>query len=433
MPRVGFLPDPLFIRQHLISLFDKEMIYFDDNKLVWDFSAIEESQQILISLDTMTCDKIRQLPESTQIALTICACIGSKISLRILGILCREICLDNEVPCENDVSIIGRDAIYFAIEDGLLVKSSDQSSVTFVHDTVQSAAYSIIDTEDREQFHWKLGQILKSTLNYEYVDSWPSDDLFTVAYQFARGSKFVQDFEKLEVLNILLRAIEESKMAADFMSAHYFYEIVNERLLLSDWKNNYTLCCRMYLGGAENALWAVELHKTDRWLNFLTLHTSGSCLLGFRALWVRVNWIAATSDSSDAIDYGLQQLRKLSHIKISQQNVKLRVLVSFVIHLSLRQHSSLKLLLSCQKKIEMIKTERLISGHTEETLLSRPRMTNERMIEVQRILNLLYFLCAGTRPPISILIGFKSIELNMKYGISPYMVCNFTKWFWSIH
>ena len=71
----------------------------------------------------------------------------------------------------------------------------------------------------------------------------------------------------------------------------------------------------------------------------------------------------------------------------------------------------------------MIKTERLISGHTEETLFNRPRMTNERIIEAQRILNLIWILCAGTRPPVSILIGFKLIELNMCHGISSYMVC----------
>ena len=321
--------DPLFVRQHLISLLDKELIYFEDGELVWDNSLIEKSNSVSCSLDSITCDKLKQLPELAQLGLQVCACIGSKISFETLGHLLREICDDNDIMNDHETEAtstsFGMAVISPVIEEGLLVTSQDGSSVSFVHDSVQSAAYSLLDSVDQAQFHWKLGQILKSEL--PNPDTWSLDHLFAVAKQFSCGWKCVQEFERFEVVDILTRAAEESKMVADFRGAHYFYEVVLENLLHhSDWARHYTLCSKTHLMGAENALWANKLHYTDRWLNILDIHIKGSTIYELKALPVRLNWIA-TRRIEDAIYFGLKKLRSLLGIKIITRNMKLRYVV----------------------------------------------------------------------------------------------------------
>ena len=323
-------PDPLFVRQHLISLLDKELICFENGELVWDKSLIEKSNSVTYSLDSITHEKLKQLPESAQLALQVCACIGSKISFNALGRLLREICSDNTIINSRDAedTSIGRDVISPAIVEGLLVTSQDGSSVSFIHDSVQSAAYSLLDSAGRARFHWRIGRILKHELSDPDPVTWSSDHLFAVANQFSLGWKCVEEFERFEVVDILIRAAEESKMVADFRGAHYFYKVALEHFLRhSDWTRHYRLCSDFHLMGAENALRADELHYSERWLNILDLYIKGSTTDELKALPIRIDWIVTRCCPEDAIYYGLKKLRSLLGIKITPRNLKLRTVV----------------------------------------------------------------------------------------------------------
>jgi predicted ATPase len=276
----------------------------------------------------MTFDGIRRLPESAQLGLQLCAFIGSHATYEVIEILAREICVEKSYGANGtSPACIGRDLLSPAIEDGLLIESQDGSSVSFVHDCVQTAAYSLLEDENQEQFHCKLGQILKAA--WPGTDSWSSDVLFTVANQFGRGHKFVEECDRMEVISILVRATEECRMVADFKGAHWFYDVAVEKFLVRiNWERNHRLCCKVYLNAAENALWAGVLHETDRWLNYLGQYIEGSRIDELRSLWVRLNWMATTRGGEAAIDYGLQKLNSLVGIKIVQNNIKMRTMVS---------------------------------------------------------------------------------------------------------
>lgn len=287
----------------------------------------------------MTFDGIKRLPESTQLGLQVCACIGSKTTYEVLGTLAREICVENGYDANSTCSAsFGRDVLSPAIEDGLLIESQDGYGVSFVHDSVQSAAYSLLEHENQGQFHCKLGQILMSA--WPDTDKWSSDILFTVANQFTRGHTYVQECDRMEVIGILVRATEECRMVADFKGAHWFFDIAIEKFLVRiDWERNHRLCCKVFLNAAENAMWAGVLHETDRWLNYLGQYIEGSRIDELRVLWVRVNWMATTGEIEAAIDYGIQTLRRLVGIKIVQNNIKMRTGVS-----SLQMHRCCKTL-----------------------------------------------------------------------------------------
>lgn len=151
----------------------------------------------------------------------ICACVGSRIDYEVLGFLVREVCPNNELLdfAETDI-VLGRKAILPAISDGLLTESRDGASVSFIHDSVQSAAYSLLPTEEQASFHLKLGQALNSKLN---LSTSPSHIMFTVANQLARAYELVQEDERIQVARIFVRAGDESKSAGAFRGAHYFY------------------------------------------------------------------------------------------------------------------------------------------------------------------------------------------------------------------
>ncbi|KAL7520344.1 hypothetical protein ACHAWX_005068 [Stephanocyclus meneghinianus] len=387
--------NPLMVRQQIISLLDNGLIYFDNGCLTWDMQKIEESSTIFRSLSIMTLHKIKRLSELTQRALLICACIGSRIDYEVLGFLVGEVCPNNELLdfAETDI-VLGRKAILPAISDGLLTESWDGASASFIHDSVQSAAYSLLPTEEQAPFHLKLGQALNSKLN---LSTSPSHIMFTVANQLARAYELVQEDERIQVARIFVRAGDESKSAGAFRGAHYFYAKAIGVLRSSDWLTEYDLSLNAHLNGAEVAVWSGATQNADEWLDIVSVRTRGSVMNQLRTTWMKVNLLATKGQLEAAIELGLKDLASLTGVQVKSKNLKTRTLVA------------------------MWRTRRLMRGHTETTLLACSRMKNERMNAALRLLHFIALLCAAGKPKMTPLVCFKLLELNIKFGISSTM------------
>ena len=145
--------------------------------------------------------------------------MGCKIDYTVLGVLVREVCREYQVldSPEIEAGAVGKHASLRAIQDGLFIESHDGTGVSFFHDSIQSAAYSLLEVEEQAPFHLKLGRILKAQLPPL------SKYLFAVANQLARGCDLVHENERMDVVHIFLRAGDESKSAAAFRGAHFFH------------------------------------------------------------------------------------------------------------------------------------------------------------------------------------------------------------------
>jgi predicted ATPase len=216
--------DPLLVRQQLISLLDDGLIYFENgtDNLRWDMQKIQESNTVSSSLTSTTVYKFKTLQVDTQTALKICACIGSTIDLEMLGIIIRDICQDDDIHYNVDTATksVAKDCILPAIQEGLLTESCDGAAVSFIHDSVQSAAYSLLRADEQTAYHLRIGLILNTQVNAKT----PTDYIFTVANQLARGRAHVQEKQRIEVAKIFFRAGDICKCSCAFREAHFFYE-----------------------------------------------------------------------------------------------------------------------------------------------------------------------------------------------------------------
>eukprot|EP00804_Cyclotella_cryptica_P021476 CCRYP_005799-RA/>CCRYP_005799-RA protein AED:0.04 eAED:0.04 QI:150/1/1/1/0.83/0.85/7/550/1028 len=385
--------NPLLVRQQIISLMDNGLIRFENESLTWDMARIVESNTVSMSLTNMFQYKVNALPEATKRVLTICACIGCKIDYNVLGVLVREVCHEYQVlnNDETEAASIGKNASLLAIQDGLLTESHDGIGVSFFHDSVQSAAYSLLNTEEQAQFHLKLGQILKSQL------SPLSQYLFTVANQLARGCELVEEDERMEIARLFLRAGEESKSAADCRGAHYFYAKAVRLLSSQDWVHYYRLCCDAYLNGSEVAIWAGADKDAADWLEILHWRTRGSVLDQLRTSWIKFNLLVTKRQHEDAVNHGIQDLSSLAGVKIKVTN------------------------LNAQTLFALMRVRRTMRYENEATLLEYPHVANDRMNAVLRYLNLVALVCAGLQSRVYPLVCLKIVQMNMEYGISSTM------------
>ena len=120
----------------------------------------------------------------------ICACIGSRIDLYILGLLVRKHILLKVLILKKTI-FFAKTAISVASWEGLLAVTHNVKGVTFIHDSINEAAYSLLKPVQRAPYHLKLGQILHKNLCPRLFQKC----LFTVAAQLVRGNELTVDAE----------------------------------------------------------------------------------------------------------------------------------------------------------------------------------------------------------------------------------------------
>jgi len=343
---------------------------------------------VLGDVVSMILEKIKMLPVTTQSALTICACIGSKVDLDLLGLLFREMHLLNDKARGNEE--VEEDAISVALQEMLLAYNEDRTEVAFVHDSIQSAAYSLLDPKKLAAFHLQLGRILAQNLSHE---TWEKH-LFIVAHQLARGYKLISHRDERVVIagRIFLRAGDKAAAASAFPEAKFFYArgidmIDNDE----DWESSYQLCMDCFSKGAEAAAIAGDYEQMDAWLS-VAIRRSIGLDDQFRAHYIHVRSLAQRNEMEKAVDVGLEAL-ELIGVRIPSDNVKLHTL------------------------IELFKTRRLMKRICVADLKKIEPNKEKQVVSASRLLNILGTLSLSGKKHLCPLICFKSVQFNIKHGI----------------
>ncbi|MCC6553907.1 MAG: AAA family ATPase, partial [Polyangiaceae bacterium] len=152
--------NPLFISQLLKAMHGEGLLVFDHGVrgFRWDLSQIE-ARGIPDDLVDFVVGKLRRLPEGTQQALRLSACIGNAFDLPTLSVI-------HELPLAATAERLAP-----AIQDGFVLPLSEPEimgdaprlfirSYRFLHDRVQQAAYALIDEEERRAVHLRIGRLM---------------------------------------------------------------------------------------------------------------------------------------------------------------------------------------------------------------------------------------------------------------------------------
>lgn len=175
--------NPFFVMQCLESFEESGAISYDATArhFAVDLSRAEQAPIAENVVDFMV-DRLRRLPENTQSALRVGACLGNAFALGAL----RGVTGLSEAEAH--------DALEPAIEEGLIlprdaVRESEDAIFVFLHDRVQQAAYALTPESERQALHLSLGRSILADMSAPETD----DRLFDALGHIAAAADAVTD------------------------------------------------------------------------------------------------------------------------------------------------------------------------------------------------------------------------------------------------
>ncbi|MEO1103604.1 MAG: hypothetical protein AAFW98_07735, partial [Pseudomonadota bacterium] len=204
---------------------------------VWDLAAIKAAG-ITDNLVDLLLTKLRRLPEPTQEALQIAACVGNRFDIDTLALV------------QKTTPHAAYESLNEAAEEGLVTPVSAPVATegddldapilvrefTFLHDRVMEAAHGLFDSERQQDVHLAIGRRLRATLSAEAL----SERIFDVVEHLNVGRPLITDpAERLALAELNLEAAEKSSDSTAYSVALDFVRVAQDLLGEDGWGDHY--------------------------------------------------------------------------------------------------------------------------------------------------------------------------------------------------
>ncbi|HEY0133142.1 MAG TPA: hypothetical protein VGB85_03655, partial [Nannocystis sp.] len=282
--------NPFFLRQLLRALHDDGLLELDTTTGVWtwDVARIRDVGITDNVVELMTA-KLRRLPEATQDALKLAACIGNSFDLGMLSV----------VSERGAREVAAR--LWPAVREGLIMRLSESYRVfqgdegepwagdhgltqgpepgrpgesaaperlryRFLHDRVQQATYALIPADRRKIEHLKIGRLLAGG---EHRD----EDLFDIVAHLNVGRDLLgSEADRLELARLNYRAGRRAKAATAMTVASEHFAVARELLPADRWTSHYELARDLHRELGECVYLLGEYDRSDELLSEAIAH-----------------------------------------------------------------------------------------------------------------------------------------------------------------
>ena len=377
--------NPFFVNEFLNSLYVKNLIFFDSDRLSWrwDIPGIE-AMNITDNVAALTIDKLKQLSASTQQVLQLAACVGANFQLDVLSII-----------CEQSPGVIF-EQLKPGIQLGLILPISELNSdllireYKFSHDRVQQAAYDLIDIERKQTIHLNIGRLLWKKTKPEEL----GDRIFKIVDHLNIGVEDVTEEKELDEIVIINLLAGKKALSTTAYSAAIAYLIKGRSLLPNNaWETHYSLTLELYVEAVEAAYLNGDFQLMDL-LAQEVLEQAKTLIDQVKVYQVKIQAYKVQNQLIEAIKIGLQVSGKLG--------------VNFP---DLPTHTDIDKLLT--------ETASLIPKNGINDLINLPEMTDISAQAALGILAKINPVTYITSQPLFLLIVLAQFNLSIKHGNAP--------------
>ncbi|EAR61794.1 diguanylate cyclase domain-containing protein [Neptuniibacter caesariensis] len=309
--------NPFFTLELIKKLHEEGAIYKDLTAKEWQWK-LDSVMWSDLSDDIVEfmADNLRKLPGSTQKVLQLAACIGGSFDLNTLAVIykrsasatARELfpALKHHliIPLDSDYKLLSS---AITDETGLSSTASFNPSYQFLHDRVQQAAYSLIDSAETKNVHKTIGQLmLRHTPEAQLKER-----LVDIAGHLNIARSIITDQqERLNLIRLNLEAGKHARRTAAYETAMSLLTIGESLLPNNAWSEHYSLALDLTIELQQCAYLTARLDESERLMD-LMLEQSESDFIRAKFLAIRTRQYATLGKMEDSITsaiWGLQLL-----------------------------------------------------------------------------------------------------------------------------
>ncbi len=381
--------NPLFVREYLLNMYRADLIKFNSSKArwEWDLQAIRD-----ISMDgnlvELMAEKILTQPREGQDVLKTASGIGCKFDLRIL----LEI---QDLPHEIVIDYLG-----LALQEGLIVSDEGSTALnidpesqsgphylSFMHDRVQKAAYSMLNAEEKTNLHMSIGQAIRDICSPMELE----EATFEIAAQYGMCISAIKDpHEKKEISSFFIKAGSKAKRSSAFEMAAGYFSTAARLLGPEGWNSRYRECFDLHLDWYECEFLSKSIKQSENVFQKLLEH-SKERKDTTKAQLSRIQLYSDQSRYHEAVRIGLQTL--------TQYNVQLP------------EHPG-KIALGS----EILKTKAALGTRDISTLYHLPEMKSEEHLEIIHLLMQIIAPAYMYNKKLAVYIILRMIRFSIKHG-----------------
>ena len=374
--------NPFFVNEFLTNLYSENLVYFDVGSQSWHWNIEEiEGQNITDNVVDLTVGNLKKMPESQQQVLSMAACVGAEFNLNTL-----------EIICEKSAAETFKD-LEAAVQSGFIIAISELDhrllieNYKFRHDSIQQAAYSLIDETEKKQIHLKIGRLLLENSNSPNL----GERIFEIIDHLNQGIELVTNLrERKEIARLNLIAAQKAKAATAYYAAAKYLKIGRELLIEKSWRIEYTLRMALYVEAIEVAFINGEFEEQEE-LSKVVMEKGRSLLEKIEVYEFQILAYQSNNQPLQAIETALEVLKLLdvtfpesptySDIKVAWGEIKSK-----------------------------LKNERVLE------LIDMSPMTYPYKLAIMRILSRIISTAFQAAPLLLPLIICKMVDLSLEYG-----------------
>ncbi|MGB3512467.1 MAG: ATP-binding sensor histidine kinase [Microcoleaceae cyanobacterium] len=262
--------NPFFTTQFLKGLYEDDCITFDSDAGYWQCD-LAQTQQLALTDDVVTfmIERLRKLPEATQVVLKLAACIGNQFDLGTLAVV-----------CEGSQEQVATD-LWRGLQEGFILPESQtykffqgmqnegnkvetiSVGYRFLHDRVQQAAYSLISEEKKQATHLDIGTLLLEKLSATERE----ERIFEIVnhLDLAR-TLIIKPLQREELAKLNLLAGTKAKASTAYAGALSYIQVGIELLPDDCWQQHYELSFSLYKERAEVEYLNGNIETAEMWI-----------------------------------------------------------------------------------------------------------------------------------------------------------------------
>jgi len=383
--------NPFFLIQFIYTLKDGKFLWFDRKLKRWVWNEEEISRQsVMDNVVYIAINRIKKLPAQTIEILKSVSCINNSFDhvtlSKITGYSLEE--------TKNNLSK--------AVEEGFLVYEAGEYN--FLHDRIQQAVYSFLDSETKKHIHMKIGMLLLEWAS----ESELKDRIYEIVNHLNCSLDLIKSKEEQEKIMMLnFKAGKKAKEASAYEKALEYFCFSIELLNDDCWINNYSDTLELFIEAAQTAYACTKYDLMEKLANE-AIQNCRNVLDQARAYEVMIEAYTIRNDLEKALEMAKNILRPLG-VKLPAKPTKIHVFLGYL-------------------KTKIIKRNKRL----EDIMNLKPMKDSKKLMAV-KLLNSMSIASYSCSLNTIALAVFNAFDLTLKYGNTDESMVTFGAYGYILH